>query len=191
MSMLKTKWAEKKTLTLYRLPLLDTRMPEEPFRMRAITLLEYVTTYRNDSSWLIAFSAVGTVVLLYLLSVAPSLWLWTGLGLAVVLILQDLVRASQLRVKASIYPEFAMFHTYLLMCDMAIKVWNAGLEYSIDEALNLKNTQQLVQKYWELQYARRYLSECMNKAVHKKMKIEDWQKMKSYMNYFNEHFARQ
>lgn len=181
----------EKTLALPKLPLLERFIPDVRSRRRAVTLPEYLTTYRRNSVWFAAFcTAVASVATGYLTTTANE-WLWIWPSLTILLALSEFTRASQFRIEPSIFPWIDTLRTYVFIYDMAAKVWNAGLEYSVDEALATQTSQQLIQKYWELQYARRYLSGCIDRALKCEMKDEEWQKLEVYMKFFKEHCTQQ
>src|SRR3989344_5253134 len=174
------KKQKEKTLALSVLPLLDRFIPDVRFDGRKVTLREYVTIYRRNSVCFSVFATAVASVMTFLESMTATNWLWLWPCLTILLALSEVVRFSQFKIESSIFPWVDTLRTNVFMYDVAIKTWNAGLEYSIDKATNEKTSQQLIRKYWELQYARRYLSECVDKALKREMKDDEWKKFEVY-----------
>jgi hypothetical protein len=180
-----------KMLALSTLPFLCKLIPIRRSDARPATLLEYITIYRRNSVWLAILCTAGASVLTLLLSTTFNDWLWIWPSLTILLIISEIVRASQTIIPSTVYPWVGVFRSYALTYDLAIKVWNAGLKYAMDEALDTNSIEQLIKKYWELQFARRYLAESIDKAVRGEMQADDLEKLATYMMYFKENCVQQ
>ncbi len=189
--MTQKKKQKQKTLALSTLSFLGISITSIWSDERPATLFEYIMLYRRNSVWFAILCTGGASVMTFLVSTTANNWLWIWPCLTILLVISEVVRFSQFKIESKIFPWVDTLRAYALEYDQAIKVWNVGLKYSIEEALDTNNAHQLIQKYWELQFARRYLSECIEKALKHEMKDGDWQKLGDYMKFFKENCTRQ
>lgn len=181
----------KKPFSLPKLPFIELVVPNVCTEARHITFAEYVDSHRRYwvlfSIWATGSASVVTT----LMSTTANDWLWIFPILTILLVMAEAVWAYNIEIEPKLMQWVKDMRSYFDDYELAVRIWNYGLTFSVEEAIATKTTDQLAQKYWELLYAKKYLSEVLAKAQADQMSEADWERLKEYMVFFREHCRKQ
>lgn len=171
----------KKQFSLPELPFIELLVPNVYTEARHITFAEYVDSYRRY--WvLFSICATGSAsVVTTIMSTTANYWLWIFPVFTILLVMAEAVWAYNIKIEPKLMQWVKDMRSYFANYDLAIKIWNAGLTYSTEEAIATKTTDQLAQKYWGLLHAKKYLVDSLAKGLANEMSSTDWDNLAQYM----------
>ncbi len=73
---------------------------------------------------------------------------------------------------------------HLLKYNSAVRVWNEGLKYALEEFVATRERERLIQKYWKFGEAKSRLLAAVDKGLQQKLSARDLAELKVYLDDF-------
>ena len=80
-------------------------------------------------------------------------------------------------------------HSFI--CTLAIKVWNTGLNYSLEQAVLNRSMADLTKRYWDIMYTRKYLINSLDEFVQDQWTALKMSALDDHMRIFRDNYNHQ